>query len=214
MHPTLPLLAGTDFPALTRSRLDTLQVNLGYKCNQSCLHCHVNAGPNRTEMMDAATVDLVLDGAASARGIAHARPHRRRARAESALPPPGARRARARRARHRPLQPDHPVASRGRRTWPTSWPARVSRWSRRCRAIRRPTSTASAATACSIAASPRCARSTRSATRSRGSGLVLNLVYNPQGAVAAAAAGRRCEADYKRELRRALRHPLQPACTR
>jgi len=61
MHPTLPLLAVTDFPALKRSRLDTLQVNLGYKCNQSCLHCHVNAGPNRTEMMDGATVALVLD---------------------------------------------------------------------------------------------------------------------------------------------------------
>ena len=61
MHPTLPLLAATDFPALRRSRLDTLQVNLGYKCNQSCLHCHVNAGPNRTEMMDGATAALVLD---------------------------------------------------------------------------------------------------------------------------------------------------------
>ncbi len=61
MHPTLPLLVKTDFPALRRRRLDTLQVNLGYKCNQSCLHCHVNAGPNRTEMMDGETVDLVLD---------------------------------------------------------------------------------------------------------------------------------------------------------
>ena len=60
MHPTLPLLAKTDFPALRRSRLDTLQVNLGYRCNQSCLHCHVNAGPTRTETMDGATVDLVL----------------------------------------------------------------------------------------------------------------------------------------------------------
>ena len=61
MHPTLPLLTKTDFPALRRARLDTLQVNLGYRCNQSCLHCHVNAGPNRTEMMDAATVDLVVE---------------------------------------------------------------------------------------------------------------------------------------------------------
>ncbi len=60
MHPTLPLLAATDFPALRRTRVDTLQVNLGYKCNQSCLHCHVNAGPNRTEMMDADTAALVL----------------------------------------------------------------------------------------------------------------------------------------------------------
>ncbi|MEO5732090.1 MAG: arsenosugar biosynthesis radical SAM (seleno)protein ArsS [Rubrivivax sp.] len=61
MHATLPLLAATDFPALRRRSLQTLQVNLGYKCNQSCLHCHVNAGPNRTEMMDAATADLVLE---------------------------------------------------------------------------------------------------------------------------------------------------------
>ena len=60
MHATLPLLMRTDFPALRRSRLTTLQVNLGYRCNQSCLHCHVNAGPNRTEAMDADTVDTVL----------------------------------------------------------------------------------------------------------------------------------------------------------
>ena len=60
MRPTLPLLVATDFPAIRRDRLDTLQVNLGYKCNQSCLHCHVNAGPTRTEMMDADTVEIVL----------------------------------------------------------------------------------------------------------------------------------------------------------
>jgi radical SAM/Cys-rich protein len=61
MHATLPLLARTDFPPLRRARLDTLQVNLGYVCNQSCLHCHVNAGPNRTESMAGDTVDLVLE---------------------------------------------------------------------------------------------------------------------------------------------------------
>ncbi|MBN8504599.1 MAG: arsenosugar biosynthesis radical SAM protein ArsS [Burkholderiales bacterium] len=61
MHPTLPLLQATDFPTLRRRALDTLQVNLGYRCNQSCLHCHVAASPQRTEMMDAATVDLVLE---------------------------------------------------------------------------------------------------------------------------------------------------------
>jgi radical SAM/Cys-rich protein len=60
MRSTLERLVQTDFPALRRRALDTLQVNLGYKCNQSCLHCHVNAGPNRTEMMDGTTVDLVL----------------------------------------------------------------------------------------------------------------------------------------------------------
>ena len=60
MHATFPLLAKTDFPRLRRKQLETLQVNLGYKCNQTCLHCHVNAGPNRTEMMDGDTVDMVL----------------------------------------------------------------------------------------------------------------------------------------------------------
>ena len=60
MHDTLPLLAATDFPALRRQRLETLQVNLGYRCNQSCLHCHVAASPQRTEMMQADTAALVV----------------------------------------------------------------------------------------------------------------------------------------------------------
>jgi radical SAM/Cys-rich protein len=60
MHDTLPLLAHTDFPALRRAQLQTLQVNLGYRCNQSCLHCHVAAGPARTEVMDAEHIELVL----------------------------------------------------------------------------------------------------------------------------------------------------------
>jgi radical SAM/Cys-rich protein len=60
MHATLPLLQHGDFPAIHRGRLETLQVNLGYRCNQSCLHCHVNAGPTRKEMMSAATVDEVI----------------------------------------------------------------------------------------------------------------------------------------------------------
>jgi radical SAM/Cys-rich protein len=61
MHDTLPLLAATDFPAIRRQRFDTLQVNLGYRCNQSCLHCHVAAGPNRTEAMAADTAELVIE---------------------------------------------------------------------------------------------------------------------------------------------------------
>lgn len=68
MHDTLPLLAATDFPPLRRRRLDTLQVNLGYKCNQSCLHCHVAASPQRTEMMDAEHAALVLE-VLRARGV-------------------------------------------------------------------------------------------------------------------------------------------------
>ena len=60
MNAILPLLARTDFPPLSRRRLETLQVNLGYVCNQTCLHCHVNAGPTRTESMALETVEQVL----------------------------------------------------------------------------------------------------------------------------------------------------------
>ncbi len=61
MHATLPLMRDSDFPAIRRKRLETLQVNLGYKCNQSCVHCHVNAGPTRTETMTRETIDEVID---------------------------------------------------------------------------------------------------------------------------------------------------------
>ena len=61
MHDPLPRLVHTSFPPVRRSRLTTLQVNLGYRCNQSCLHCHVNAGPKRTEEMSARTVGEVIE---------------------------------------------------------------------------------------------------------------------------------------------------------
>ncbi len=61
MQDTKPLLLETDFPAIRRGRLETLQVNLGYLCNLSCTHCHVNAGPTRTELMDIDTINLVLE---------------------------------------------------------------------------------------------------------------------------------------------------------
>jgi radical SAM/Cys-rich protein len=60
MRDTWPLLEPIPFPAIRRRRVETLQVNVGYRCNQSCIHCHVNAGPNRTEEMDGATIDVVL----------------------------------------------------------------------------------------------------------------------------------------------------------
>ncbi len=60
MLATLPLLEETDFPAIKREKLEILQVNLGYLCNQSCLHCHVDAGPNRMEQMDRQTVDDLI----------------------------------------------------------------------------------------------------------------------------------------------------------
>ena len=60
MHAVLPLLRGTGFPPLVRRSIQTLQVNLGYVCNQACLHCHVNASPQRTETMGRDTVDDVI----------------------------------------------------------------------------------------------------------------------------------------------------------
>ncbi|MFY8148035.1 MAG: arsenosugar biosynthesis radical SAM (seleno)protein ArsS [Prochlorococcaceae cyanobacterium] len=47
------------FPPLQRHGLEILQVNLGYRCNQSCSHCHVNAGPQRTESMAPETLALI-----------------------------------------------------------------------------------------------------------------------------------------------------------
>jgi radical SAM/Cys-rich protein len=60
MHATLPLLEKIPFPAIRRGKLHTLQLNVGYRCNQSCFHCHVNAGPNRTEEMSGEVADLAL----------------------------------------------------------------------------------------------------------------------------------------------------------
>ena len=61
MHATLPHLQQHHFPGLTRRSVSTLQVNIGYYCNQACLHCHVNAGPTRKEMMDHETARQVVD---------------------------------------------------------------------------------------------------------------------------------------------------------
>jgi radical SAM/Cys-rich protein len=61
MRDTFPLLIKTDFPPIRRRRLETLQVNLGYRCNQACLHCHVAASPKRTEEMRWETMQLLLE---------------------------------------------------------------------------------------------------------------------------------------------------------
>ncbi len=50
----------TDFPTIRRTNLETLQVNMGYRCNQQCIHCHVNAGPERRESMGRSTIDNVI----------------------------------------------------------------------------------------------------------------------------------------------------------
>ena len=61
MRDTWPQLARSEFPAIERGRITTLQLNLGYRCNLSCIHCHVNAGPRRTETMDRETMQLALE---------------------------------------------------------------------------------------------------------------------------------------------------------
>jgi radical SAM/Cys-rich protein len=60
MLDTFPLLFRTGFPAIARRTLETLQANLGYRCNQSCLHCHVAASPKRTEEMSWETMEAML----------------------------------------------------------------------------------------------------------------------------------------------------------
>ena len=60
MLDTLPKLEAIPFPAIHRGHLHTLQVNLGYRCNLQCKHCHVNAGPKRTEMMENETVEALF----------------------------------------------------------------------------------------------------------------------------------------------------------
>jgi len=60
MLDTAPQLFPGTFPAISRARLTTLQVNLGYLCNQQCQHCHVDAGPKRTEIMQQETLDEVI----------------------------------------------------------------------------------------------------------------------------------------------------------
>jgi radical SAM/Cys-rich protein len=47
--------------SLRRDEAATLQINLGLLCNQACKHCHLEAGPDRTEIMDEATMDRVVD---------------------------------------------------------------------------------------------------------------------------------------------------------
>ncbi|MCA9039604.1 MAG: arsenosugar biosynthesis radical SAM protein ArsS [Planctomycetaceae bacterium] len=54
-------LAESQLPPLLRSTLTTLQINLGKVCNQTCTHCHVDAGPDRKESMSAEVANQVID---------------------------------------------------------------------------------------------------------------------------------------------------------
>lgn len=197
MRPTLPLLAATDFPPLARERVDTLQVNLGYRCNQSCVHCHVGASPQRTEQMDGDTADLVLQVLAKRRigtldltgGAPELNAHFRRLVA-------GARALGVRvidrcnlTILFEPGQEDLAefLAAHGAEvtaSLPCYSPANVDR------------QRGDGVFDKSIAAMQRL----NALGYGRGSGLVLNLVYNPQGA-SLPPPQTALEADYKRELK-------------
>lgn len=58
------------FDALRRNTLDTIQINVGKVCNQACHHCHVDAGPNRTESMTARTAERIVELLSQSPGIA------------------------------------------------------------------------------------------------------------------------------------------------
>ncbi|HET9701356.1 MAG TPA: arsenosugar biosynthesis radical SAM (seleno)protein ArsS [Burkholderiales bacterium] len=197
MHATLPLLDAGSFPAIRRRKLETLQVNLGYRCNQSCLHCHVNAGPTRTEMMAPETMEEVLAflGASDvgALDITGGAPE---------LHPEFRRLVRAARARGATVidrcnltileQPGHEdlaefLALQGAEvtaSLPCYLEENVDR--QRGKGV--------------FESSIRGLRRLNALGYGRpGSGLVLNLVFNPQGAVLPPAQ-ERLEADYKRHL--------------
>src|SRR5262245_57224884 len=62
-------LADQDLPELRRAAPNTLQVNVGKRCDLACHHCHVEAGPKRSEAMDAATAGRVIAVLAANPGI-------------------------------------------------------------------------------------------------------------------------------------------------
>ena len=47
------------FPTIYKEPIETLQINIGYKCNQACKHCHVNSSPLRTEKMSNEIISLI-----------------------------------------------------------------------------------------------------------------------------------------------------------
>src|SRR5919206_2473232 len=53
-------LAEAGLAPLRARAIEVLQVNLGKRCNQTCHHCHVDAGPDRTEMMSCEMLDACL----------------------------------------------------------------------------------------------------------------------------------------------------------
>ena len=47
------------FPSINKEPIETLQINIGYKCNQACKHCHVNSSPLRTEKMSNEIITII-----------------------------------------------------------------------------------------------------------------------------------------------------------
>ncbi len=64
LPPFAAKLRETGLLPLRATGLDVMQINLGKMCNQTCQHCHVDAGPDRTEIMTRATMQLCLDALA------------------------------------------------------------------------------------------------------------------------------------------------------
>ena len=209
MHATLPLLRASDFPPIRRRKLETLQVNLGYRCNQCCTHCHVTPGRTAPKRCHGTTSTLCSPSSARHRvatlDLTGGAPE-----LQPALSSLIVSRARAlRRARHRSLQPDDPRGARA--GGPGGVPRRARRRDRRVAALlsrgqRRPPARRGR-----VRGQHRGLRALNALGYGRaGRGLVLNLVYNPQGASLPPPQAA-LEADYKRELRARLRHRLQPA---
>src|SRR5579875_1640246 len=71
--PSLPtfneILAAHGLHPLARSEITTVQVNVGKVCNQACHHCHVDAGPKRTESMTLAVARRVIEVLSKSRGV-------------------------------------------------------------------------------------------------------------------------------------------------
>lgn len=96
---------------LTRAPLQALQVNVGKLCNQACHHCHVDAGPKRSEIMTWETMARILDWSARHR-IRETRYHRRRAGNQSPFPPLRGRLSCTGLPSHGPLQPHGAAGAR------------------------------------------------------------------------------------------------------
>jgi radical SAM/Cys-rich protein len=63
------VLAKHGLGKVVRGRVRTLQVNMGKLCNMACLHCHVEAGPKRTEIMPREVADRIVDIVAANPGV-------------------------------------------------------------------------------------------------------------------------------------------------